>query len=649
MTHFRISSSEIWFFCLVLILNIMPGASSARHGTNDDFGDTAVTVEAESGRIGSDFAVRKNGDITYVTTLSNYTGQTSPEDTNRVITYRVTFQDSGNYNLFVRLRVGSGSYDDDSFFYARGFGEKNVAAGSDWVFINGLAGAGFSSPSEVVDETGTAGSEVWKWVNVSKNLYSGASPEGAFSVETGDLTQTFYIASREDGLWIDKMAFGKSHLYFTVDALDNGLPGSVTKPEPDSSLFYQGPPLAEGASKLLGNVRGLRDDNFANYWNQLTPGNEGKWGSVATTSDTLHWNWSGLDNLYNYAQEHDLFFRDHTLIWGNQQPVWIENLDSTLQIQYIRAWFRMMGERYPLMDMVDVVNEPLHDPPRGATNGNYIQALGGNGETGWDWVINAFQLARQFLPNTQLLLNEYGIINDNTATTNYLKIIDLLKERGLIDAIGVQGHRFELEYANVNTLKNNLDRLAATGLPVYITEMDLGNLKNEGTPDDDQQLQLYQKIFPVLWEHPSVKGITLWGYLEGQMWQTTCHLVLSDGSWRPALDWLARYIQDNPMGVLHSTDAIPEDFRLEQNYPNPFNPATHIRFSVMKSENISLKIYDILGREVIALIDESLMPGVYHVTWDARNTRGIPVESGTYFYRLSADGRIMTQKMLLLK
>ena len=211
------------------------------------------------------------------------------------------------------------------------------------------------------------------------------------------------------------------------------------------------------------------------------------------------------------------------------------------------------------MDMIDVVNEPLigHNPPDGSGgHANYIKALGGAGATGWDWVIKAFELARQYIPNAKLLINDYGIINSNSATTSYLQIINLLKDRGLIDGIGVQGHRFALESANPNLIKDNLTRLAATGLPIYMSEFDLGNLGNAGTPDDNQQLQLYQKIFPVLWQHPGVAGITIWGYIEGQTWQSTCYLVRSDGTARPALWWLAQYIKDNPVGVDETASSI---------------------------------------------------------------------------------------------
>jgi len=292
-----------------------------------------------------------------------------------------------------------------------------------------------------------------------------------------------------------------------------------------------------------------------------------------------------------------------------------------------------------------------HNPPDGVNGrANYKNALGGNGSTGWDWVINSFKLARKYLPKAKLLINDYGIINDNNSTTTYLTIINLLKERGLIDGIGVQGHRFEFENASTTTLKNNLDRLAVTGLPVYITEMDLGNLNNSGTPDDNQQLQLYQKIFPVLWDHPGVKGITLWGYLEGEMWQSTCYLVLKDGTWRPAMQWISQYIKANVTTEIEKLlNVEASDIRLEQNYPNPFISTTKIIFSITKPQYVILKIYNIQGREVATLVNENLEPGNYSVRWDAKNSLGSTLESGIYYYQLVADRTILNKKMIMLR
>ncbi len=620
--------------------------------SNVHSGDTPVTMEAESGIPGSGFSILQNGAISYVTAKSNYSDLATPGDATRIITFQVTFEDSGNYNLFAHIYVGSGGFDDDSFFAGKGFGIKSVTNSADWVLINGLAGVGFFDTTDIVDAAGTAGSEVWKWVNITKNLFPADISMHAFSAPLTNLTQTFQIGSREDGLNIDKFSFGKIQLYFTVDELNKGLAGSATKPVIDLDNFYKGPALAQGLTKFLGNVM-ASDHIFANYWNQITPGNEGKWGSIASSSDTLTWNWSGLDAIYNYAINHNLIFKDHTLIWGSQQPTWISSLGQTQQLKYIETWIRQVGQRYSKIDMIDVVNEALpgHNPPDGQNSrANYKNALGGDGNTGWDWVINAFVMARKYLPDTKLLINDYGIINDNTATTTYLTIINLLKDRGLIDGIGVQGHRFELEKANTTTLINNLDRLYATGLPIYISEMDLGNLDNAGVPDDNQQLQLYQKIFPVLWSHPGVKGITLWGYVEGEMWQSSCYLVLKNGTWRPALTWLAQYIKDNTPAATNEIEYIfHDDITLEQNYPNPFSTSTEIIFSMAEPANVSLKIYNNLGIEVATLVDGYFNPGKYSVNWNTENSSGSEIKEGIYYCKLIAGKEIIVRKMLLIK
>ena len=92
--------------------------------------------------------------------------------------------------------------------------------------------------------------------------------------------------------------------------------------------------------------------------------------------------------------------------------------------------------------------------------------------------------------------------------------------------------------------------------------------------------------------------------------------------------------------------SLPTDYVLEQNYPNPFNPSTTIKFGVPLpgSRNVSLRVYDVLGREVATLLDAALKPGFYSVTWDARERA-----SGVYFARLVSERGIRTEKMLLLK
>ena len=152
------------------------------------------------------------------------------------------------------------------------------------------------------------------------------------------------------------------------------------------------------------------------------------------------------------------------------------------------------------------------------------------------------------------------------------------------------------------------------------------------------------KIFPVLWRHPGVKGITLWGYLDGQMWQTTCALVRSDGTARPALLWLAQFIHNNPMGVEERSFTVPSNFALEQNFPNPFNPTTNIRYSISRTSRVTLKVFDVLGRQVQSLVNTTQVPGDYSVTFNAQS-----LSSGVYFYQLSAGSFTETKKLMLLK
>ena len=95
--------------------------------------------------------------------------------------------------------------------------------------------------------------------------------------------------------------------------------------------------------------------------------------------------------------------------------------------------------------------------------------------------------------------------------------------------------------------------------------------------------------------------------------------------------------------------SLPQEFGLSQNYPNPFNPETRFSFSLTMSSHVKIGIYDILGRNVRALIDHTYAPGVYQVQWDGKDGSGNAVTSGVYFYRLSSQEGIITKKMTLLR
>jgi endo-1,4-beta-xylanase len=503
-------------------------------------------------------------------------------------------------------------------------------------------------------------------------------------------------------------------------------------------LFAQ--PLASGRDKFLGcGTSQTIWPNLNQYWNQITPGNDGKWGSVEQVQGFPHWD--GLDRIYNYAISHGFRFKEHNLVWGAQQPAWISSLDSSGQRAAVHQWIQSVCQRYDTLAFIDVVNEPFHTPLP-----PYKNALGGNGATGWDWVVTAFQWARQYSDSgAKLLVNEYNVLQDNTITTNYINLIDTLKVRGLIDGIGIQGHYFEFRshvgavsnvyVYNINTIKSNLNRIiTATGLPVYMSEFDVDE------PNDSVQLAQYQVYFPIFWENPGVKGITLWGYIQNDVWNThpDTYLLRTDGSERPALQWLRHYIQKGPVpavpilvspgvisnaprrptfvwnSALHATtydlqvaldnqfqlvlvdttvadttatpgtildattvmywrvcgidsagsgpyssighfttgtavavkeaENFPREFALYQNYPNPFNPTTVISYQLPVNSFASLKLYDILGRDVQTFVEREQSSGAYQATFD-----GSHLGSGIYIYRLQAGTFTATKKLLLVK
>lgn len=298
-------------------------------------------------------------------------------------------------------------------------------------------------------------------------------------------------------------------------------------------------PLATGLPTFLGSAYSpTQEKDFTAYWNKVTPENAGKWGSVE--AERGHMDWRDLDKAYHFARSNGLPFHMHVMVWGNQQPEWIKHLPAAEQRRAIEHWFAAVAERYPDLDYVEVVNEALNDPPGkdDEGGGNYIAALGGDGASGWEWIIESYRLARHYFPHAKLLINDYNVINKAENTERYRTIIDLLNREHLVDGIGVQAHAFETADIPAATLRANLDTLAATGLPIYITEMDIDG------PTDAAQLKEYQRVFPLFWDDPAVKGITLWGFRPG-LWREKerANLIRRNGSERPALLWLRGYVR----------------------------------------------------------------------------------------------------------
>lgn len=415
-------------------------------------------------------------------------------------------------------------------------------------------------------------------------------------------------------------------------------------------------PIARDKPKFLGNVySGNQVPRFEEYWNQVTPENAGKWGSVETTRDQM--NWTQMDAAAALARENGFPLKFHVLVWGNQQPTWIKSLSASEQLEEITEWFEAVAERYPDLEWIEVVNEPLHDPPNNSgantgtsDSGGYIEALGGSGETGWDWIITSFEMAREIFPDTvKLIINDYSILGNSFNTSKYKEIIELLQERNLIDGIGVQAHAFSTKNPSVSSHLASLNSLGSTGLPIQITELDIdGNPSGTDNQSDQTQLDEYRRLFPALWEHESVEGITLWGWRIGH-WRSAqeAFIIRANDEERPALTWLREYVEETDiMGVSAEESLVesPFNFKLHQNYPNPFNPSTQISYEIPSISNVAINVYDITGRLVQILVNARQAAGVYSITFNASN-----LSTGMYFYEIKSDSFRDVKKMMLIK
>lgn len=414
-------------------------------------------------------------------------------------------------------------------------------------------------------------------------------------------------------------------------------------------------PIARDKPKFLGNVYSQNQrPRFEEYWNQVTPENAGKWGSVESTRDVMNWN--SMDAAATLARDNGFPLKFHVLVWGNQQPVWMKGLPADEQLEEITEWFEAVAERYPDLEWIEVVNEPLHDPPNSSGNnvndnasGGYISALGGAGDTGWDWVITSFQMARDIFPDSvKLIINDYSILGNSNNTVRYKNIIELLQDRGLIDGIGVQAHAFSTKGPSTSSHLSSLNSLAGTNLPIQITELDIdGFPSGSDIQSDDAQLEEYQRLFPVLWEHNAVEGITLWGWRTGH-WRSDqeAFIIRPNDEERPALTWLREYVEETEVVVSNEEikDEKPIGFELSQNYPNPFNPSTEIQYSIPEATNVKITVFDITGRKVQTLINQQQSAGSHSVTFQMKS-----LSTGIYLYEIQAGSFRQMKRMTLIK
>lgn len=277
--------------------------------------------------------------------------------------------------------------------------------------------------------------------------------------------------------------------------------------------------------RFVGNIDTRRnvdtnDRTFSTYWDQITPENAGKWGSVQQNPSSA-FNWATLDAIYDYSQQNGIIFKQHTFVWGSQQP------SGSINETHVKTWMQEFCTRYPETRIIDVVNEP---PPH--TTPSYTDAIGGGTNGNWQWITNAFIWAREACPNAILILNDYNNIEWADQNQHFINIVKTIQAAGApIDGVGAQAHGLS-SGVSTQTMKSLITKLHNdTGLPVYITEYDID------LNDDNAQLQKYQEHIPFFLETEWIKGVTIWGWIHGSTWVPNSGLI-RNGTPRPALTWL---------------------------------------------------------------------------------------------------------------
>lgn len=124
--------------------------------------------------------------------------------------------------------------------------------------------------------------------------------------------------------------------------------------------------------------------------------------------------------------------------------------------------------------------------------------------------------------------------------------------------------------------------------------------------------------------------------------------VQSDGT-KEIYQSAMRDLVTMPSVGIEDDPALPSVFNLNQNYPNPFNAKTAIDYSIGKNSDVKLSVYDLAGRLVNTLYNGVQEAGHYQITWDGKDANGNLTASGVYFYRLEAEGKNVTRRMVMLK
>ena len=205
-------------------------------------------------------------------------------------------------------------------------------------------------------------------------------------------------------------------------------------------------------------------------FNSVTPENSMKW--MHSHPEYTKFTFSNAQKITDFAKDNNMYLLGHTLVWHNQVPEYVSEInDKTKFNLHIKNHIFQLVTRFKgKVDMWDVVNEALNDD--GSLRETLFLEMMGD-----DYIEKAFQYANDTDPNVELAYNDYNLYKPKKRE-GAIRIINSLKEKGIrIDAVGIQAH-WDLHFPSIKEIEKTIVDLAATGVDVMITELDITVIPN---------------------------------------------------------------------------------------------------------------------------------------------------------------------------
>jgi GH35 family endo-1,4-beta-xylanase len=262
---------------------------------------------------------------------------------------------------------------------------------------------------------------------------------------------------------------------------------------------------------------------LAREFNMLTAENALKWGAIRPTRERF--NFEPGDRLVAFARQHGMKVRGHCLAWSEYNPRWLEkgNFTPEQMSGLLREHITKVMQHYRGKVFAwDVVNEIFLADGSVESSVWYDQPGIGLKGKGTAYVEQALRWARAADPGALLFYNDYDTEGINPKSDAVYAMVKDFKRRGVpIDGVGIQAHIVDLGAKDLATIEQNLARLAALGVQVHITELDVGLPSGAGRPDAaalKRQAEIYRRIADACLRQPKCTAFQTWGFTDKYTW-----------------------------------------------------------------------------------------------------------------------------------